>query len=136
MANTVYNPYKESILDSSCPDLSGGDVKWALVDTADYTFSAAHEFYSSVNTGGAVEAESANLASKTITDGVFDAADDPDAFTTPGGDTCEALVLFHDSGVDATSELVLYIDTATGLAITFNGGNVGLVYNASGILTF
>ena len=37
MASALYSSYKQSLLDSSCPNLDSGTIKVTLVDTADYT---------------------------------------------------------------------------------------------------
>ena len=131
MANAIYPLYKEKIISGgSNVDLSGGNVKAVLVDLADYTYSAAHDFLDDIAVGGRV-ATSGNLASKTVTNGVFDAADF--SFTSVTGDPCEALVLYVDSGSAATSPLVAYYDTGvTGLPVTPNGGDINITVNASG----
>ena len=36
----------------------------------------------------------------------------------------EAIIIYVDSGTEATSPLIAYIDTATGLPITPNGGDI------------
>ena len=36
----------------------------------------------------------------------------------------EAIIIFKDTGNNATSPLIAYIDTATGLPITPNGGDI------------
>lgn len=129
MANALYPKYKEALLTAGL-NLTSLNVKVALVDTGTYTYSAAHQFMSSVTSG--VVARSGNLASKTVTNGVFDAADI--TLTAVSGTTVEALVLYRDSGSDATSELIAYLDTGvTGLVLTPNGGDVTIQWNASGI---
>ena len=122
MANVKYSKWLESLL----ADLLSGDVKAVLVDLADYTFSATHEFLTSVPAGARV-ATSANIASKTVTDGVFDGGDV--TFNTVSGDPSEAVILYHDTGVEATSRLVAFIDTATGLPVTPNGGNINVQWD-------
>lgn len=65
------------------------------------------------------------LASKTVTDGVFDAADI--TFTAvPAGETSEGIVIYKDTGVEATSPLLLYIDTITGFPLATSGGDVDI----------
>ena len=119
MANGVYKPYKQAAFSGGAnTDLVTGDVKAVLVDTDDYTVDLDnHDFLADIPAGARV-ATSANLASKTFTGGAFDAAD----FTFAGvtGDPSEALVY--------------YIDTATGLPITPNGGDIDVTHNASGLL--
>jgi len=131
MANAIYPKYKEALLtgDSNI-DLESGDVKVILIDTADYTYSAAHDFLDDV-AGAAIVATSANLASKTITNGVFD-SDNP-SFTNVSGDESEALIIYIDTGVASTSRLVAYYDTGvTGLPVTPNGADIQVSVNASG----
>ena len=40
------------------------------------------------------------------------------------GATINAIVIYKDTGTEATSPLIAYIDTATGLPITPNGGDI------------
>lgn len=130
MANAIYPLYKQALMDADTDvDLIAGNVKVALVDTGTYTYSAAHQFLSSL-TG--ITATSGNLASKTVTNGVFDAADV--TLTAVSGNQSEALVFYIDTGVAGTSRLVAYLDTGqTGLPVTPNGGDIDIVWNASGI---
>ena len=131
MANQLYTKAKQSLLGGEL-NLSSNVVTIALVDTDVYTFSASHEFRSSVPNTSVVA--TANLTSKTITDGVFDAADVEFPFVT--GANCEALILYHNTGDaendgnrQADSRLVVYIDTATGLPILPNGGNITVKFS-------
>lgn len=128
MSNAIYPKYKEALIggDSDIA-LDSGNIKVALVDLADYTYSAAHNFLDDVPAGARV-AVSGNLASKTITDGIFDAADVVLSAVT--GDQAEALIIFIDTGVEATSRLVAFIDTGvTGLPVTPNGGDITITWD-------
>lgn len=108
---------------------SGDTIKAVLVDTADYAVSInTHEFLSDIPSGARV-ATSAALTGKTVTLGVADA--DDVSFVTVVGDESEALVLYVDTGSAATSSLVAYIDAATGLPITPDGGNVNVIWDDS-----
>jgi hypothetical protein len=130
MANAIYPKFKEQALQAGV-NLSSGDIKAVLVDLADYTYSAAHEFLSDVALAGRV-ATSPNLASKTFTNGLFDAADV--SFTAVTGDQSEALILYIDTGTAGTSRLIAFFDTGvTGLPVTPNGGDINVTWNASGI---
>jgi hypothetical protein len=72
--------------------------------------------------------QSQTLASKTITDGVADAADV--TFTTISGTAIAAVILFHEvTAVDTDRWLLAYIDTATGLPVTPNGGNITITWD-------
>ena len=126
MANVLYKKAKEKFL-SGAINLLTSDIKVALVDAADYTYSASHEYFSSVP-AGAIVSTSGNLTNKTVTDGVFDA--DDVTLTTVTGDVSEALVVYKYTGSAATSPLIAYIDTASGLPITPNGGNIVIQWDA------
>jgi hypothetical protein len=131
MASSLYTPFKKLLLDGDI-DLLVDNIKVVLVDAADYTFSAAHDFLDDVAAGARV-ATSGNLASKTTTGGAFDAADV--TFTAVTGDVSEALIVYKDTGAAATSPLIAYIDTATGLPVTPNGGDIVVTWHASGIFS-
>ena len=132
MANAIYPAFKQALLEQPAnSSLSAGNVKCVLVDLADYTYSAAHDFLDDIAAGGRV-ATSGNLASKTFTAGLFDAADA--SFTAVTGDVSEAMVVYIDTGVASTSRLVAFFDTGvTGLPVTPNGGDINVTFNASGI---
>ncbi len=131
MANAVYPTYLELILGAGL-NLTSLNIRWNLVDLANYTFSSAHDFMDDVDVAGAVEGSSANLGSKTVTSGTFDAADT--TMTAVSGDVCEALVLAENGGTPATDSIILFLDTSvTGLPVTPNGGDINITHNASGI---
>lgn len=126
MANVLYDLGRQAFLEADL-DWTGQDMRVILVDTGAYTFSQAHQFLSSVP-GGARIAVSGALTGKTATIGVADA--DDVTFTAVTGAQSEALIIYQHTGVDGTSRLVAYIDTATGLPITPNGGNITVVWDA------
>ena len=114
MANALFNPGREGHLDGTIIE-SSGDIRVMLVKSA-YTFSAAHKFLSDI-TAGNDNGRSAALASKTVTDGIFDAADT--TLTATAAVACNALIIFQHTGVDATARVIAYIDTPTsGLPFT------------------
>lgn len=128
MANALYPKFKQALLTAGL-DVEADNIKVCLVDTGTYTYNAAHDFLDDVS---GIVATSGNLASKTIVDGVFDAADI--TITGVSGATVEAIIIYKDSGSAATSNLIAYLDTGvTGLPLTPNGGDVTIRWNASGI---
>lgn len=131
MTNAIYPLYKQALLDGLADtDLNDGTVKVALIDLADYTYSAAHDFYDDIS--AAVVGTPQTIANTTVTNGLFDG--DNVTFTAVSGDPCEAIVIYIDTGVAGTSRLVAYIDTGvTGLPVTPNGGDITITWNASGI---
>lgn len=135
MANAVYPKYKESLLNGDANTALTGSgttgLYVALVDTGTYTYSSAHQFYSSLS--GIVGTDQ-EIASVTLTNGLIDGADV--TFTSVSGSSVEALVLYRkNAGANTTWRLVAYIDTGvTGLPITPSGGNISIAWNASGIV--
>ena len=128
MANALYDLGREKFLNGQI-DWTDNDIKVMLVDTADYTPNlSTDEFEDDVTPGGAVEALSGNFASKTTVAGVADA--DDITFSTVSGDVCEALVIFFDTGTPATSPLIAFIDTATGLPVTPDGGDITVTWDS------
>tara|TARA_R100001198_G_scaffold87145_1_gene62145 strand:- start:1462 stop:1869 length:408 start_codon:yes stop_codon:yes gene_type:complete len=127
MANAIYGLGREKFLSGSI-DMATDDIKCVLVDTATYSVSIdADEFLDDIGAGERV-ATSGNMSSKTVALGVFDAADI--TFSAVSGDVSEALVIYKDSGVAATSPLIAYIDTATGLPVTPNGGDITVTWDS------
>lgn len=125
MANALYDKGREAFLSA---DISwdADTIKVALVDTSLYTVNlATHDFYDDVS--AAVVGTPQTLGTKTITAGVADAADV--TFTAVSGASCEAIVIYKDTGVAATSPLIAYIDTATNLPVTPNGGDIGITWD-------
>ena len=121
MASGLYAKGREGFLDADI-DWSVDDIRALLVDTALYTVDLAlHDFLDDIAAGARVGTAVA-LAAKTSTAGVADAGDT--TFTAVTGATVEALVMYKHTGVDATSRLVAYIDTATGLPVTPSGGDI------------
>lgn len=131
MANAIYPKYKEAILGAATnTNLLSGTVKTALVDTGVYTYSAAHEFLTSLT--GVVGTAGTIGATKSVTNGLFDGGDI--TYTAVTGNSVEALVIYIDTGTAGTSRLVAYLDTGvTGLPVTPNGGDITINWNASGI---
>jgi len=126
MANALYNKGREGFLDGNI-DWDTDDIRCILIDTADYTVDlATHDNLDDVP-GDARVATSGALTSKTVTDGVADAADVTLSSVT--GDTCEAIVIYKHTGTESTSRLIAYIDTATGLPLTPNGGDITIQWD-------
>jgi len=128
MANALYDLGRESFLKSEI-SWSADNIKVALVDSAVYTPNlSTDQFITDVTTGGAVIATSSNLASKTTASGVADAADI--TFSSVTGAISEFLIIYQDTGTPSTSRLIAKIDTATGLPVTPNGGDVAVAWDS------
>lgn len=126
MANALYDTGRAAFLLGDI-DWVADNIKVVLVDAADYTVNlATHDFLDDIPVGARV-ATSANLTGKTATAGVADSADP--VFTGAAGDLSEALVIYKDTGSAATSQLIAYIDTATGLPVQPNSGDINVAWD-------
>lgn len=137
MANAIYDLFKESSMEKSLfAALGTGPVKVVAVDTTGgtpYTFSQAHQFLSDI-VAGSRRFTSGNMASLAVSGKNFDADNLVPAFASAAaGAAFEAIILYIDSTVEATSDLIIFIDTATGLPMTPDGNNINVNWNASGI---
>jgi len=124
MANKLYPKGREAFLAGDL-DWDANNIKVVLVDTT-YVYSDSHQYLSSIDSGDRV-ATSGNLASKTVTDGVADAADV--TFSAVSGNQVTQFVIYQDSGSAATSRLIAHIDTASGLPLTPNGGDITITWD-------
>ena len=135
MANNLYRLWGQTIMqaeaNSELDSTEGTNgVFCSLIDTGVYTFSQAHQFYSSLS--GIIGTDQ-EIITKTQTTGTFDG--DNLTYTAVTGATVEALVLSRkNSGADTTWPLIMFEDTGvTGLPVTPNGGDITVTWNASGI---
>lgn len=121
MANALFDKARQRFLEGQF-NWNTDTIKAVLVDTGTYSPNlSAHEFLSDVSTGARI-AVSGAFTGKTTAGGAADANDI--TFTSVTGASIEAIMLYKDTGTDATSPLIAYIDTATGLPITPNGGDI------------
>lgn len=139
MSNVIYTNFRNAALGGGSLgpiDMDSDTIKVILGDSADYTFSAAHTNLSQL--ASAARVSTATLSGKTVGTvgtGVFD-SDDP-TFTSVTGDQSEFIVLYKDTGTEATSPLIAYYDTFTsGMPITPNGGNCVLTVSSAGWFSF
>lgn len=126
MANTLYDKARERFLLGQL-NWSTDTIKCILVDTAAYTLnSSTHEFLSDVAAGARI-AGPVTLSGKATTGGAADAADA--TFSLVSGASIEMILIYKDTGVEASSPLIAAIDTATGLPITPNGGDIIITWD-------
>jgi len=115
---------------------AGDTIRVMLCDSASYTPSIdVDEFFADVpaaarkgNSGGSNRSDMPQI---TLLDPALGVCDGNDiTFTTvPAGSALEYLVIFKDTGADATSPLIAFIDTATGLPITPNGADINVQWD-------
>ena len=120
MANALYGIGRNKFATGDI-DWVNDTIKLYLIDTADYTVSIdVDDFADDVPT--AAKVSTATMAGKSAALGVTDA--DDTVFSAVTGDPSEALVIWKDTGTQSTSPLLAYIDSATGLPVTPNGGDI------------
>ena len=121
MANTLYDYCRQRFLESQINWMTD-TIKVLLVSTSAYTpQTAVHQYLADIPVSARI-AGPVTLTAKATTGGAADAADC--TFTSVSGATINAIVIYKDTGTEATSPLIAYIDTATGLPITPNGGDI------------
>lgn len=133
MANVLFDPGREGFLDGTI-DWDTAVIKAILI--RGYTFSAAHKFVSDATTAGAtLVATSAALSTKTVTNGIADAADITWPTVTTGA-ACPEILIVQSSAVTGGADvaasaqrLIARIDTATGLPVTPNGGDISVTWD-------
>lgn len=130
MANAMYTLGREHILKGDIAWLADNIKVTSIDEDDDAPILATDEFLDAI-TAGAREFQSGNLGSKTSTLGTADAADLAPAFTAAAGDQFESISVYVDSGSAATSELLVNIDTATGLPLTPDGGNIDITWSSA-----
>lgn len=152
MANALYavtkgkwlNPGTLGTTSADAVDMIDDNIKLVLVDAAGYTVNTlTDEDLADIPAGSRdyTNGTSGNLTAKTVTAtagspdvSTFDAADVTLSSVGLNGNTAaEALVIYKDTGTEATSSLIAYIDTATGLPVTPNGGDITIQWAAAGI---
>lgn len=138
MANAIFSKAREA--------WAGGNVNWGVGTSGDNIFVdlidvgalvsfnvTTTQFRSQIATAARI-ATFGPLTGKALTNGVLDANDF--TFTAVTGNQSEALIFWQNTGSDATSRLLIFVDTVTsGLPVIPNGGDVNVVLNAAGIAT-
>tara|TARA_R110000765_G_scaffold86796_1_gene166704 strand:+ start:197 stop:616 length:420 start_codon:yes stop_codon:yes gene_type:complete len=119
MANLLYTAAKSDFLTGSL-DLVANTVTIVLTDSS-YTFDAGHTSRANVPNTAVVSV--GNLAGKSVSNATFDASDI--IFNTVVGNQITSIVIYHNTGNaegdptdQASSRLIGFIDTASGLPIT------------------
>lgn len=120
MANALYDKCRERLLKAQI-DWLGDTINCVLGTSSIYTVNlTTHEYYNAMQSG--VVAGPVALASKAVTAGAADANDV--TFSSVSGVAIQFIGLYKVVTNPADSPLIAYIDTATGLPITPNGGDI------------
>lgn len=134
MANAIYPKTKAQLLQATL-NLLLLDIRLILVDLADYTYDAAHEFLSDVPSGARV-ATSTSLTGKGVTAATAAFTSDFKTFSAVTGDVAEALIAYVHTGTEGTSRLLWFQDTGvSGLPVTPDGRDIKVTPAAGGWFT-
>lgn len=126
MANALYDKAREAFATGGI-NWTADTIKVVLVDTGAHVPNLATNQYLSDIAPAARVATSGPLTGKTATAGVCNAANVN--FSAVSGASVEALVIYKDTGNAATSSLIALIDTATGLPVSPNGGDINIAWD-------
>ena len=128
MANVLFDLGRGDFLQASINWLVD-PIRVGLVSISNqptaYVFNASLDhFYASVPTGARVGFSIASLGTKTATVGIADAADA--LFSAVSGPTIGALIVLRSTATANASDwpMIAYIDTATGMPVGPNGGDI------------
>jgi hypothetical protein len=138
MATGLFDAGREGFLGGTI-DWDTHNLKLILIDAgADAPVLATDNFLDDILAGARIRVSangdtgidvSGYLTSKTITGGVADAAD-VTLVAVGTAASCEGILIYYHTGTEATSALICYIDSATGLPVTPNGGNISITWDA------
>lgn len=141
MANSIYPDYADRLIDPNGTGNGGAAVDWntdtitVSLHSSTYSFSSAHLDFADLT--GQIDSQRESLASVTVTAGVVDATDL--VFTAvASGSTVTRLIFSKSTGTPANDQLMIYMDTDSGGAISVatNDGDLTVIWNASGIASF
>lgn len=126
MANSLFDRGRQAFLDAEV-SWSTDNIKLVITDHTDVTPSvSASEDLADISAG--TVATSGNFVGKAVTDGIADATDVP--LTAVTGDAADSISIYFDTGTAGTSLLLVFIDTATGLPVTPNGGDITIAWDS------
>lgn len=143
MANEFYDNHRNNLLGNgthTLPDMDTNNIRASLLDDTDHTTNLATDIDAADITDAAWVPGPAThptgvLLGTTVVGGlgvgVFSCANT--TFTTVTADQAEEIVVYQDSGTEGTSPLICNFDTATGLPVSPNGGDIIIVWNGSGM---
>lgn len=115
--NQLYNSARQKFLRGQL-DWNSSDIRLLLVD-AQYTFNASHQFLSNVPLNGRIA--SADVPNESSANGY--ARGGSAKFTgLPTSEQVRGAILYRDTGVEGTSDLVGYFDQIVGFPFTPQAG--------------
>lgn len=125
MANALYDKGREKFLTGAI-NASADTLKCALIKDTYAPTLGSDEFFSTLSSH--VVGTPQTLTSKTVTGGVLDAADV--TFSAVPTAAVKYCAIYKDTGSAATSPLIALFDTAAGLPVSTNGGNIIIAWDS------
>ena len=133
MANVLYDTGRDAFLRGSINWLTT-PMRTQLISISNqptaYVFNASLDtVFGSVPTGARVGFSMASIGSKTATSGIADGADT--VHSAVSGPTVGAIIITASTATANASDwqLVAYIDTATGMPVGPNGGDITIQWD-------
>ncbi len=136
MANRAFDNWGNLMLGGgslALPDWDTNNIRAVILDESDITLNTT-TMQDLADLAAAVVAETGNLTVAAPSGGAVDITDY--AFTAVSGDAADSLVYFLETGTDSTSTATFIIDSATGLPVTPNGGDINVTVHANGVVGF
>lgn len=138
MADAFYEEFRNAIFGQTTHSVinlaSGGDtIKVGLRDEGTTALNLSTQV-DLADISAALQGTDQTVGSQTVGTagvGAFDHANV--TWTGVSGNTVESLDYYKDSGIASTSPLICNIDSATGLPLTLNGGDVTWTPAAGGV---
>ncbi|MND43191.1 hypothetical protein D3C80_339830 [compost metagenome] len=124
MANALYDKGREKFLTGAI-NASADTLKCALIKDTYAPTLGSDEFFSTLSSH--VVGTPQTLTSKTVTGGVLDAADV--TFSAVPTAAVKYCAIYKDTGSASTSPLIALFDTAAGLPVSTNGGDIIIAWD-------
>lgn len=127
MANTLFNVARNQFLQGQI-NWATDDIRCRLIKTSEYTFTATHT--NMVDVAGAARVGDAMALTTSVTAEGAAEADDVTFTAVPSGHQIGAILIYKQTAAtDADTTLIAWLDTATGLPITSNGGDIIITWD-------
>ncbi|MBS4721183.1 hypothetical protein J4G62_13080 [Aeromonas caviae] len=124
MANALYDKGREKFLTGAI-NASADTLKCALIKDTYAPTLGSDEFFSTLSSH--VVGTPQTMTSKTVTGGVLDAADV--TFSAVPTAAVKYCAIYKDTGIAANSPLIALFDTAAGLPVSTNGGDIIIAWD-------
>jgi hypothetical protein len=133
MANRFYSLGVEAFLTGAI-NATSDTLKADLVSSASYTpNTSTDQYHSTITSSGGIIAAGVTLTSVTGSGGTLSAANV--VWSSVTGSAAAYIVVWKSTGTDSTSPLICLFDTATGLPVTPNGGNITAAWSSGQVFT-